>query len=171
MCELYHKIFVQYREKYSKYCIYFVHYYKYFQILHIAQKRGSISTPIYAVCTKVYNMHNSKGLKLCNFAKVYKVHKTISLKLCNFAKVYNMHNFIKDFCATLRKCATCTFFSKNLTCFVQGSQYRVFIVQSAESSPKMLKIFMQNSQKESCVVLFAQNPSKMLEIFVQYGEN
>ena len=61
-----------------------------FYILH--KKGGSISTPIYAVCTKVYNMHNSKGLKLCNFAKVYKVHKTISMKLCNFAKVYDMHN-------------------------------------------------------------------------------
>ena len=32
------------------------------------------------------------------------------------------------------------FFQKNLPCFVQGSQYRVFVVQSAESSPKMLKI-------------------------------
>ena len=63
------------------------------------------------------------------------------------------------------------FFQKNLPCFVQGSQYRVFIVQSAENSPKMLKIFVQFSQKESCVVLFAQNLSKMLKIFVQYGEN
>lgn len=103
---------MQYGEKYSKYCICFVHCYKYFQILHIAQKRGSISTPIYTVCTKVYNMHNFKGLKLCNFAKVYnmhnfikdflcnfakvyKVHKTIGLKLCNFAKMCNLHIFFK----------------------------------------------------------------------------
>ena len=45
------------------------------------------------------------------------------------------------------------FFQKNLTCFVQGSQYRVFIVQSAESSPKMLKILC-NFPKRSPVLCF-----------------
>ena len=81
---------------------------------------------IVQLCESVQYAQFCQGF-LCNFAKVYKVYKTIGLKLCNFAKVCNLY----------------IFFKKNPTCFVQGSQYKTCVVQSAENSPKMLKIFVQ----------------------------